>query len=87
METWLPARHTRQFTTWLPTPDCPHRAHLRSEAGACERLPISAAKMVLELGGEGAAFNYVVSAHKPTSVQHSAVGHFTAATDLNLIIS
>ncbi|KAL4855081.1 DNA damage-binding protein 1 [Chlorella vulgaris] len=43
--------------------------------------------MVLELGQEGCQFNYVVSAHKPTSVQHSAVGHFTSATDLNLIIS
>jgi DNA damage-binding protein 1 len=43
--------------------------------------------MVLEVGQEGAAFNYVVSAHKPTSVQHSAVGHFTAASDLNLIVS
>lgn len=46
-----------------------------------------AANMVLELGQEGCQFNYVVSAHKPTSVQHSAVGHFTSATDLNLIIS
>ncbi|PSC68559.1 DNA damage-binding 1 [Micractinium conductrix] len=43
--------------------------------------------MVLELGEEGCAFNYVVSAHKPTSVQHSAVGHFTSPTDLNLIVS
>ena len=43
--------------------------------------------MVLEVGQEGAAFNYVVSAHKTTSVQHSAVGHFTAASDLNLIVS
>ena len=36
---------------------------------------------------EGCQYNYVVSAHKPTSVQHSAVGHFTAASDLNLVIS
>ncbi|KAG7666932.1 hypothetical protein KSW81_000683 [Nannochloris sp. 'desiccata'] len=33
------------------------------------------------------AYNYVVTAHKPTSVSHSAVGHFTAPEDLNLIIS
>lgn len=33
------------------------------------------------------ARNYVVTAHKPTSVAHSAVGHFTGADDLNLIIS
>ncbi|EFN59838.1 hypothetical protein CHLNCDRAFT_29381 [Chlorella variabilis] len=43
--------------------------------------------MVLEIGQEGCQYNYVVSAHKPTSVQHSAVGHFTAASDLNLVIS
>ena len=41
-----------------------------------------------ELGGsEGAQFNYVVSAHRPTSVQHSAVGNFTGVGDLNLIVS
>ena len=34
-----------------------------------------------------AAFNYVVTAHKPTAVAHSAVGHFTGPEDLNLIIS
>ena len=61
--------------------------NLRSEAGGCDAWLRSAGDMVLELGQEGAAFNYVVSAHKPTSVQHSAVGHFTSATDLNLIIS
>ena len=33
------------------------------------------------------AYNYVVTAHKPTSVSHSAVGHFTGPEDLNLIIS
>ena len=41
---------------------------------------------VLELGEGGAQFNYVVSAAKPSSVQHSAVGHFTSAEDLNLVI-
>lgn len=41
---------------------------------------------MLEVGSEGCQLNYVVSAHKPTSVQHSAVGHFTSATDLNLVI-
>jgi DNA damage-binding protein 1 len=43
--------------------------------------------MPLEVGSEGCQFNYVVSAHKPTAVNHSAVGHFTSATDLNLVIS
>ena len=33
------------------------------------------------------AFNYVVTAHKPTNVTHSTVGHFTSAQDINLIIS
>lgn len=36
---------------------------------------------------QGCQFNYVVSAHKPTAVNHSAVGHFTSASDLNLVIS
>lgn len=36
---------------------------------------------------QGCQFNYVVSAHKPTAVNHSAVGHFTSATDLNLVVS
>ena len=75
-----------------PCPFSPVIAHadppLRSEVRACDRQGRDQpGKMVLELGQEGAAFNYVVSAHRPTSVQHSAVGHFTAATDLNLIIS
>lgn len=43
--------------------------------------------MPLEVGSEGCQFNYVVSAHKPTAVNHSAVGHFTSASDLNLVIS
>ncbi|KAL4429821.1 hypothetical protein ABPG77_010938 [Micractinium sp. CCAP 211/92] len=43
--------------------------------------------VVLELGEGGAQFNYVVSAAKPSSVQHSAVGHFTSTEDLNLVIS
>lgn len=42
--------------------------------------------MVLEVGSEGCQFNYVVSAHRPTAVQHSAVGHFTSADDLNLVV-
>lgn len=32
-------------------------------------------------------WNYVVSAHKPTCVTHSVVGHFTSPSTLNLIIS
>lgn len=31
--------------------------------------------------------NYVVTAHKPTAVTHSVVGHFTSATDLNLVVA
>lgn len=41
----------------------------------------------MEIGSEGCIYNYVVSAQKPTSVHHSAVGHFTAATDLNLVLA
>lgn len=33
------------------------------------------------------SFNYVVTANRPTNVQHSVVGNFTSATDLNLILS
>ena len=36
---------------------------------------------------EGCAYNYVVTAHKPTNVSHSVVGKFTGPADLNLIIS
>mmetsp|Transcript_63382 Transcript_63382/g.200458 ORF Transcript_63382/g.200458 Transcript_63382/m.200458 type:complete len:1099 (-) Transcript_63382:192-3488(-) len=32
-------------------------------------------------------WNYVVTAHKPTNVTHSAVGHFTSPVDRNLIIA
>lgn len=40
-----------------------------------------------EIGPEGCQFNYVVSAAKPTNVQHSLVGRFTSPSDLNLVIS
>lgn len=33
------------------------------------------------------SYNYMVTAHKPTNVTHSAVGHFTNFQDINLIIS
>jgi hypothetical protein len=33
------------------------------------------------------AFNYVVTAHKPTNVTQSVIGNFTGSTDINLIIS
>ena len=39
------------------------------------------------IGPEGCAYNYVVTAHKPSAVHHAVVGHFTSATELNLIIS
>eukprot|EP00240_Pyramimonas_obovata_P000173 CAMPEP_0118957844 /NCGR_PEP_ID=MMETSP1169-20130426/62317_1 /TAXON_ID=36882 /ORGANISM="Pyramimonas obovata, Strain CCMP722" /LENGTH=1091 /DNA_ID=CAMNT_0006905945 /DNA_START=129 /DNA_END=3404 /DNA_ORIENTATION=- len=32
-------------------------------------------------------WNYCVTAHKPTSVTHSCVGHFTSETEVNLIIA
>ena len=35
----------------------------------------------------GCSLNYVVTAHKPTAVTHSIVGHFTSADDVNLILS
>mmetsp|Transcript_12957 Transcript_12957/g.36428 ORF Transcript_12957/g.36428 Transcript_12957/m.36428 type:complete len:1117 (+) Transcript_12957:258-3608(+) len=40
-----------------------------------------------ELSTHGCMYNYVVTAHKPTAVTHSACGSFTSATDLNLIIA
>lgn len=36
---------------------------------------------------QGCAWNYVVTAHKPTNVTQSVVGHFTSPKDINLIIS
>lgn len=33
------------------------------------------------------SYNYVVTAHKPTAVNHSCVGNFTSNDDLNLILS
>ncbi|XP_012942382.1 DNA damage-binding protein 1 isoform X2 [Aplysia californica] len=33
------------------------------------------------------AYNYVVTAHKPTSVSNGVTGHFTSPSDLNLIIA
>lgn len=32
-------------------------------------------------------YNYVVTAHKPTAVTHSLVGHFTGANETNLVIA
>ena len=43
--------------------------------------------MGAELGAEGSQYNYVVTAHRPTGVQHAAVGHFTAPSELNLIVA
>jgi len=34
----------------------------------------------------GCVFNYHVTAHKPTAVTHSLVGHFTSPTDVNLVL-
>jgi len=33
------------------------------------------------------SWNYVVTAHKPTSVTHSCVGNFTSPQELNLIVA
>jgi hypothetical protein len=38
-------------------------------------------------GAEMSVWNYVVMAHKPTSVSHSCVGNFTSPNQLNLIIA
>lgn len=35
----------------------------------------------------GNVYNYVVTAHKPTAVIKSVVGHFTSPNDTNLIIA
>ena len=34
----------------------------------------------------GCMYNYVVSAQKPTAVNFSCVGHFTSASDINLVV-
>jgi hypothetical protein len=38
-------------------------------------------------GLASSGYNYVVTAQKPTSVKLSAVGRFTSATDINLVVS
>ena len=41
----------------------------------------------MDHGSLPCAYNYAVTAHKPTSVAHSAVGQFTGPEDVNLILS
>ena len=38
-------------------------------------------------GPTGCAYNYVVTANKPTNVSASVCGHFTSRSDLNLILA
>lgn len=61
---------------------------LPSRHRVCAGLLLTdALRLQLPAAPQGCQFNYVVSAHKPTAVNHSAVGHFTSPTDLNLVIS
>lgn len=39
------------------------------------------------VAAEMSVWNYVVTAHKPTSVTHSCVGNFTGPNQLNLIVA
>lgn len=41
----------------------------------------------MDVDSSGCAYNYVVTAHKPTAVVTAVVAHFTAATDINLIVA
>ena len=38
-------------------------------------------------GPTGCAYNYVVTANKPTNVSASVCGHFTSRSDLNLVLA
>lgn len=49
-----------------------------------EEVTISDVEMQIEEPEN--AYYYVVSANKPTSVNHALVGHFTGPTELNLIL-
>jgi DNA damage-binding protein 1 len=39
------------------------------------------------MAGQGAAWNYVVTAHRPSNVTHAVTAAFTGPHDLNLIIA
>jgi hypothetical protein len=49
--------------------------------------PLSPAAKAKAKAAEMSVWNYVVTAHKPTSVSHSCVGNFTSPNQLNLIIA
>ena len=70
-------RHlSRRPSLWLgPPPSATFQTPLPPAAAA----PVAAAEM--------SVWNYVVTAHKPTSVSHSCVGNFTSPNQLNLIIA
>jgi len=38
-------------------------------------------------GSRGAAWNYVVTAHRPSNVTHALTAAFTGVDDLNLIVA
>ena len=44
-------------------------------------------RFLLTFQADMSAWNYVVTAHKPTNVTHSVVGNFTGPSELNLIIA
>jgi len=39
------------------------------------------------MASQGAAWNYVVTAHRPSNVTHAVTAAFTGPHDLNLIIA
>lgn len=42
--------------------------------------------MAVDVGPQGCMYNYHYTVHQPTAVTYCAVGNFTSATDVNLII-
>lgn len=45
-----------------------------------------ATPMAVDVGPQGCIYNYHYTVHQPTAVTYCAVGTFTSATDVNLIL-
>lgn len=84
-ESSLPADAIAPCVARSPPPPLTADRRRRRRSTLCCRQPQLA--MPLELGADGAQWNYVVSAQRPTSVQHSAVGHFTSTSELSLVVA
>jgi hypothetical protein len=63
------------------------RPSLTTTASLTFQSPLPPAAAAAAAAAEMSVWNYVVTAHKPTSVSHSCVGNFTSPNQLNLIVA